>query len=73
MMRYLSARIVPGVNPPAGMESDKIKRLTCGGGSPEPPGGLGDPAPHEQCPPWASYRYSVVIIIRVWFFCFLFR
>ena len=28
--RYLSARIVPGVNPPAGIESDDIILATCG-------------------------------------------
>ncbi len=30
MMRYLSARIVPGVNPPAGIESDDIILATWG-------------------------------------------
>ena len=30
MMRYLSARIVPGVNPPAGIESEEIILATWG-------------------------------------------
>ena len=30
MTRYRSARIVPGVNPPAGIESDEISRLALG-------------------------------------------
>jgi hypothetical protein len=36
MTRYRSARIVPGVNPPAGTESDEMILATRGESSPEP-------------------------------------